>query len=101
MKDERPAGHDLNELLLYHTTSASKEVICEEGLDQRLSRQGRFGRGIYFRQASFTSIIAELCNYPLYLSLPSLPPPPPFSLLPSPVMTLSSVTSIGDKEDRG
>ena len=53
MRDERPAGRDLNEMLLYHTTSASKEVICEEGLDQRLSRQGRFGRGIYFRQANF------------------------------------------------
>ena len=53
MRDEGPAGRDLNEMLLYHTTSASKEVICEEGLDQRLSRQGRFGRGIYFRQANF------------------------------------------------
>ena len=51
MKQNRPAGRDLNEMLLYHTTSASKEVICEEGLDQRLSRKGRFGFGIYFRQA--------------------------------------------------
>jgi len=77
MKDERPAGRDLNEMLLYHTTSASKEVICEEGLDQRLSRQGRFGRGIYFRQAIFTSIIAE---YPFYSSLSSSLPSSSFSL---------------------
>lgn len=59
MRDERPAGRDLNEMLLYHTTSASKEVICEEGLDQRLSGMnykndfGNFGKGIYFRQAIF------------------------------------------------
>ena len=74
MKDERPAGRHLNEMLLYHTTSASKEVICEEGLDQRLSRQGRFGRGIYFRQAIIT---AELCS--IYLPFLLIP----FLLFPS------------------
>ena len=40
---------DINEKLLYHTSSGSVAVICEEGLDQRLSRNGSFGSGIYFR----------------------------------------------------
>lgn len=40
---------DLNERLLYHTSRAKKEIICAEGLDQRLSNSGSFGRGIYFR----------------------------------------------------
>ena len=78
MRNDRPAGRDLNETLLYHTTSASKEVICEEGLDQRLSRQGRFGHGIYFRQANFVWIIAELCS-----AYPFSPLPLPLSPLPS------------------
>ncbi|XP_053374203.1 uncharacterized protein LOC123531352 [Mercenaria mercenaria] len=33
---------------LYHGTSVEKDRICEEGLDQRLSRMGYFGKGIYF-----------------------------------------------------
>ena len=45
----RPAGFDLNERLLYHTSRAKTEVICAEGLDQRLGAVGSFGRGIYFR----------------------------------------------------
>lgn len=45
----RHEGYDLNERLLYHTSRADKSVICEEGLDQRLSRCGNFGNGIYFR----------------------------------------------------
>lgn len=45
----RHEGYDLNERLLYHTSRADKSVICEEGLDQRLSRCGHFGNGIYFR----------------------------------------------------
>ena len=49
MVQSRPAGFDLNEKLLYHTSRAEKMVICEEGLDQRLSRSGNFGTGIYFR----------------------------------------------------
>lgn len=49
MIQSRPAGFDLNEKLLYHTSRAEKMVICEEGLDQRLSRSGNFGTGIYFR----------------------------------------------------
>ena len=77
MRDERPAGRDLNETLLYHTTSASKEVICEEGLDQRLSGKnykddfGNFGKGIYFRQAisvkDFTAVflLLALCFSPV------------------------------------
>ncbi|CAI8022869.1 hypothetical protein GBAR_LOCUS13385 [Geodia barretti] len=42
-------GTPHNEMLLYHTSSASVEAICGEGLDQRLSRKGRFGNGVYFR----------------------------------------------------
>lgn len=49
MAQGRPAGFDINEKLLYHTSKAEKGVICEEGLDQRLSSSGNFGRGIYFR----------------------------------------------------
>jgi hypothetical protein len=40
---------DVNEQLLYHTSRSSIPVICEEGLDLRLSRNGMFGSGIYFR----------------------------------------------------
>ena len=41
---------DVNEKFLYHTTRSEISVICEEGLDQRLSRSmGNFGNGIYFR----------------------------------------------------
>ena len=41
---------DVNEKFLYHTTRSQVAVICEEGLDQRLSRSsGNFGSGIYFR----------------------------------------------------
>jgi len=39
----------VNMQFLYHTTSAKASVICEEGLDLRLSRQGNFGNGIYLR----------------------------------------------------
>lgn len=42
-------GFDLNERLLYHTSRADTGAICAEGLDQRLSSSGSFGRGIYFR----------------------------------------------------
>ncbi|CAL1530918.1 unnamed protein product [Lymnaea stagnalis] len=38
----------LNEKYLYHGTSAKKLFICEEGLDSRMSKQGCFGKGIYF-----------------------------------------------------
>lgn len=41
---------DVNERFLYHTSRSVTSVICEEGLDQRLSRStGQFGSGIYFR----------------------------------------------------
>lgn len=46
MLRDRP---DVNEQLLYHTSRSSIPVICEEGLDLRLSRNGCFGSGIYFR----------------------------------------------------
>ena len=51
MKTERAEEEDyqLNERLLYHTSSAGVPVICGEGLDQRLSHKGRFGSGVYFR----------------------------------------------------
>ena len=38
-----------NERFLYHTSRAEVSIICEEGLDPRLSRSGLFGTGIYFR----------------------------------------------------
>ena len=40
---------DVNEQLLYHTTRSTVAVICDEGLDLRLSMNGNFGCGIYFR----------------------------------------------------
>ncbi len=49
MMQGRPEGFTANETLLYHTSRADKAIICEEGLDQRLSRAGLFGSGIYFR----------------------------------------------------
>lgn len=69
MRQDRPEGFEINEQLLYHTSSASKEVICEEGLDQRLSRKGRFGRGIYFRQAVslYTAYSRLYCVMPDFL----------------------------------
>ena len=47
--EERGEGYQLDERLLYHCSQADKSVICSEGLDVRLSRNGSFGRGIYFR----------------------------------------------------
>ena len=41
--------HDVNEQLLYHTSRTAIPIICEEGLDHRLSMNGSFGHGIYFR----------------------------------------------------
>ncbi len=49
MMQGRLEGFTANETLLYHTSRADKAIICEEGLDQRLSRAGNFGCGIYFR----------------------------------------------------
>ena len=65
MMQARPTGFDVNERLVYHTSKADKTVICEEGLDQRLSRAGNFGAGIYFRLDAIPSVI------------PPPPPPPP------------------------
>ena len=38
----------VNEVYLLHGSKGNKDDICHEGLDQRLSRIGHFGRGIYF-----------------------------------------------------
>lgn len=56
---------DLNERLLYHTSRSSTEVICAEGLDQRLGGVGAFGRGIYFRYTSqcVFQCLCELCYF--------------------------------------
>ena len=40
--------YNVNEKHLYHVSSAPKQVIASEGLDQRMSREGFFGNGIYF-----------------------------------------------------
>ncbi|XP_052810579.1 uncharacterized protein LOC128238565 isoform X1 [Mya arenaria] len=40
--------YDVNVQYLYHGTGVEKVRLCEEGLDQRLSRMGYFGKGIYF-----------------------------------------------------
>lgn len=47
--EERGNDANLNEKLLYHCSRTNKEILCSEGLDVRLSNQGLFGRGIYFR----------------------------------------------------
>lgn len=44
-------GSDINVENLYHGTTAPLDMICEEGLDTRLSHKGHFGQGIYFRYA--------------------------------------------------
>lgn len=44
----RRKGFNVNIRYLYHGTKVDKSRICEEGLDQRLSRMGYFGKGIYF-----------------------------------------------------
>ncbi|KAK3591964.1 hypothetical protein CHS0354_031472 [Potamilus streckersoni] len=48
MKKHRSHSFSPNICYLYHGTSVEKSRICEEGLDQRLSRMGYFGKGIYF-----------------------------------------------------
>ena len=48
-ENETSGDYHVNETLLYHTSSADVSTICGEGLDQRLSRKGRFGSGVYFR----------------------------------------------------
>ena len=45
----RAENFKLNEALLYHCSRGSKNAICQEGLDVRLTHGGNFGRGIYFR----------------------------------------------------
>jgi len=62
----KPAGYQLNMRSLYHGTSAPLEQICDEGLDQRLSRAGRFGQGIYFSDNP-----AKCCKYAKKSKAPS------------------------------
>ena len=46
----RGKDFNLNEQRLFHTSAANPDDICEQGLDNRLSRSGgSFGAGIYFR----------------------------------------------------
>ena len=46
----RGKDFNLNEQRLFHTSAANPDDICEQGLDNRLSRfGGSFGAGIYFR----------------------------------------------------
>ena len=46
----RGKDFNLNEQRLFHTSAANPDDICEQGLDNRLSRHGgSFGAGIYFR----------------------------------------------------
>lgn len=46
----RGKDFNLNEQRLFHTSAANPDDICEQGLDNRLSRFGGcFGTGIYFR----------------------------------------------------
>ena len=49
MKEGTHERYDIRETWLYHMTTANVGVICDEGLDPRLSRSGNFGRGTYFR----------------------------------------------------
>ena len=53
------ADFSLNEKYLYHGTRANRLRLCEEGLDHRLSYQGCFGRGIYFRYDTFLVILID------------------------------------------
>ncbi|KAL4222467.1 hypothetical protein ACF0H5_018507 [Mactra antiquata] len=46
--NHRCEAYSPNVRYLYHGTNVEKGRICEEGLDQRLSRMGYFGKGIYF-----------------------------------------------------
>ncbi|XP_063421355.1 uncharacterized protein LOC134706388 [Mytilus trossulus] len=48
IKKHRQLGFNMNIQYLYHGTKVDKSRIGEEGLDQRLSRMGFFGKGIYF-----------------------------------------------------
>ncbi len=59
MMQNHPDGFSVNETLLYHTSRAEKSAICEEGLDQRLSRAGLFGAGVYFRLVYRLSSVSE------------------------------------------
>ena len=46
----RGKDFNINEQRLFHTSTANPDDICEQGLDNRLSRSGgSFGAGIYFR----------------------------------------------------
>jgi hypothetical protein len=62
-------SENLNVQWLYHGSQAPLKELCDEGLDIRFSRKGRFGRGIYFRQVHCVVFVLEsfvyflFCNY--------------------------------------
>lgn len=53
-------GFDVNVADLYHGTTCPLDQICAEGLDPRISLQGHFGRGIYFRFIVIMTIVIHL-----------------------------------------
>lgn len=65
IQSHRKSGFDLNIQYLYHGTNVDLERLCEEGLDQRLSRMGYFGKGIYFSDNPLKCVhYSEDCSGP-------------------------------------
>ena len=67
---------DVNERFLYHTSKSKVSVICEEGLDQRLSGMGLFGHGIYFRYIVSVLDCEYDCVHPRQECVSLVPRPP-------------------------
>ncbi|KAK3592762.1 hypothetical protein CHS0354_003195 [Potamilus streckersoni] len=60
-------GNDLNPNIryLYHGTCIEISRICEEGLDQRLSRTGQFGKDIYLSDSPIKCLYnSDFVNHP-------------------------------------
>lgn len=65
IQNHRESDFDLNIQYLYHGTNVDLDRICEEGLDQRLSRMGYFGKGIYFSDNPLKCVhYSEDCTSP-------------------------------------
>lgn len=64
VKKGRSSDFDPNIQELYHGTGESLERICSEGLDERLSTSGHFGRGIYFSDRPGVCRIQSEINSP-------------------------------------